>query len=506
MYRIFRPEKDAYITDRVVKGRRSHDANVGRAGTIDIYKLYGVTKSGSIDNVELTRGLLKFDIQDLKDDYNSGKVDISSSRFRCNLRLFDVYGGQSTPDNFTLVVHPLSRSFDEGVGRDVVFYQDKDTCNFLTASSNGGPWFVSGANSKGTLGDPAIDVVQSASFGAGLVSTWRTQGFPKGTEDLDIDITTIVSGILAGQLPDHGFRLSFVDNEESDQETRFVKRFASKEASDPTKHPQLLVRYDDSVQSTARNFVFDYPGTLFFYNKVRGTLRNLISASSEVTGANSIVLQLRTQISGGYYSSSFIGSQHVYAGNNVVGVYSASFTLSSLNTVYRSKLLESSSVVFDTIWSSPDGTVAYLTSSEELYVSLPDRGGSAPLPKKYTVVATNVAGEYKRSDEARIRIHIDDFDLPYVKMVKQPFILPSFVPEKAHYSIRDSVSGDVVVDFDDVYDSTRLSSDDTSLWFDFHMSNLYEGRLYEIDVMLTENGLKRHYRGISAPFKISSIT
>lgn len=505
MIRIFRSEKDAYITDRVIRGQRSFAANVGRAGTIDIYKLYGVTKSGSNDNNEITRGLIKFDIQDLKDDFSAGLFDPSSSKFRCYLRMFDVYGGQTTPSNFSLVVHPLSRSFDEGIGRDVVFYQDRDTCNFLTASIAGGVWFQSGANAKGTLGANNIDVLSSGSLGAGSVALWRTQTFSQGTEDLDLDITTLISGVVVGLLPDHGYRLSFVESQENDTATRFVKRFATRESSDPTKHPQLVVMYDDSVQANDTDLVFDYPGTLFLYNKVRGELKNIVSASSTITGSNSLIVKLETQISGGKYTLSYSASQHTYAGNPVVGTYSSSFTVSSTDSVIRQKIVQSGSVFFDLIWGSRDGTLGYYTSSTGLTISPPHRDGNAPGPARYYVVATNVNGEYKKSDSARIRIHIENADTPYLTIVKQPFITPSVIPNKVFYSIRESTNDEVIVAFDDIYDSTKLSSDAKSLWFDFSMSNLYEGRLYEIDIMIVENGLKRYYRGVSAPFKISSV-
>ncbi len=504
MYRTFRSIKDTYITDRVSRGRRNTDANVGRAGTMDIYKLYGVTKSGSNPNNELTRGLIKFDLQGLKDDYNAGLISVTSPKFKCSMMLHDVYGGQTTPDNFSLAIIPLSKSFDEGVGRDVVFYQDRDICNFLTASSTS-VWTLSGANSKGTLGDPTIDAIVSGNLGAGLEALWMTQNFVRGDENLSIDVTKYVSGVLVGLIPDHGLRVSFIDSQEEDLDTRFVKRFATKDAADPEKHPAIIVRYDDSIQSNATDFVFDYPGSVFFYNNVRGTLRNIVSASSSITGSNSLILKLRTQISGGYYTLAYTGSQHTFAGQNIAGTYSASFTVPSSDPVLAQKIVQSGSVVFDLIWGSLDGTLGYFTSSAGFTVHSPVRGGNAPGPAHYIVTALNLAQEYNKEDKARIRIHVEDFNSPYTKYVKKFFVTPSFIPERAYYAIRDAVSGQTIVDFDDVFDSTKLSSDSSSLWFDFHMTNLYPGHLYEIDIMIIENGLKRHYRGISGAFKIESV-
>ena len=145
------------------------------------------------------------------------------------LNLHDVYGGQTTPSNFRLIVFPLSKSFDEGVGRDVVKFSDLDSCNFITssASTKSTLWFVSGANKQGLLGSDNIDVISSGSLrdGNGVVNIWKDQLFENGTENLSIDVTTIVSATLAGVIPDHGFRISFSGSQETDAVTRFVKRF-----------------------------------------------------------------------------------------------------------------------------------------------------------------------------------------------------------------------------------------------------------------------------------------
>src|SRR5574338_1217457 len=155
MYRSLKADKDAYITDRIIKGGARTDSNTGEAGTLDLYKVYGLNKSGSSPIAELTRLLVHFDLDPLREAYSAGELDITSPTFKCHMKLHDVYGGQTTPRNFTVKVYPLSRSWDEGRGRDVVFYQDQDAVNFLTASFVGGSastWFASGANAKGLLG------------------------------------------------------------------------------------------------------------------------------------------------------------------------------------------------------------------------------------------------------------------------------------------------------------------------------------------------------------------
>ena len=121
MYRILTASKDTYITNKIINNSfRATDANVGEAGTIDLFKLYNEsTLTGTTNPIELSRGLIKFDLSPLR-ALTSSNLDITDSSFKCTLKLHDVYGGQTTPSNFKLIVFPLSRSFDEGIGRDVV--------------------------------------------------------------------------------------------------------------------------------------------------------------------------------------------------------------------------------------------------------------------------------------------------------------------------------------------------------------------------------------------------
>ena len=121
MYRILTASKDTYITNKIINNSfRATDANVGKASTLDLFKLYGESTSGSVASpFELTRALLKFNLNPLR-KLTGSFLDIGDSSFKCTLKLFDVYGGQTTPSNFKLIMFPLSRSFDEGVGLNVV--------------------------------------------------------------------------------------------------------------------------------------------------------------------------------------------------------------------------------------------------------------------------------------------------------------------------------------------------------------------------------------------------
>ena len=516
MYRSLKADKDAYITDRVIKGSRQTGANTGESGTLDLYKLYGLNKIGSSSICELTRLLVHFDITSLRDDYASGLIDIASPTFKCTMKLSDVYGGQTTPRNFTAKVYPLSRSWDEGRGRDVVFYQDGDVVNFLTASwtSIGGPsaWFYPGADSKGLLGSANIDVISSGSLGAGIVDLHSTASFIDGTEDLEVDVTLVMSATLAGQIPDYGFRVSFVESQEDDTRTRFVKRFASRQAVDTNKRPQLIVRYDDSIISHQSSFYFDEPGTLFMRKYVRGEPKNVVSGSSliPVTGSNCMLLKLWTYYSSsaGYqqFSQSVSASQFKVGSVYTPGLYSATLTINSsdpnLRDLIANAALSGSNqhVSFYQVWGSLDGNVAY--HSESLEVKLPDTTLGPFRSRQYYVNVPNTAMEYSPVDKIRFRCFVFDRLNPVHKYVRTPQIEPSLVLE-AHYSVRDSISDETIVPFDTINNSTRMSADSEFLYFDVWMESLCQGRSYVLDVMIIDGGQKEIFYDASPAFRVA---
>ena len=62
MYMVFTASKDTYITNKIMNNSfRVTDANVGRASTIDLFKLYGESVIAGTENpTELSRALIYF--------------------------------------------------------------------------------------------------------------------------------------------------------------------------------------------------------------------------------------------------------------------------------------------------------------------------------------------------------------------------------------------------------------------------------------------------------------
>ena len=512
MYRVLTASKDTYITDKIINNNyRATDANVGQAGTLDLFKLYeessylsGTTRiTGSV--YEISRVLIKFDLDPLR-ALTASSLDISHSSFKCLLRLHDVYGGQTTPSNFKLIVFPLSRSFDEGIGRDVVSYKDVDSCNFLTASILGdtvSAWAHSGANQQGLLKSDDIDIISSGTLSGepGTQMLWSAQTFTKGPEDLNIDITQMVSGTIAGLLPDHGFRISYSGTQETDNRTRFVKRFASRHASETRLRPKLVVQYDDSIEDNHESFFFNISGSLFLNNFERGHSRNLLTGTSGriwgVSGSNCIILRLVS----GTYSSSITGSQHSIGNNFVTGVYSASFLIDEFTVtgVLRDEIKHAGSATFKTYWESLDGTLGYYTGS--FIAKTVERTSFENVPPRLFINITNLRKSYLPTDFIKLRVFAENIERVIVAK-KLPFETKSEIYNKMYYRVRDYEDDTVIVPFDTTNNSTKLSTDSKGMYFNFYMSSLSPGRTYVFDFLVKDSDSDLIFTEVAAKFRI----
>ncbi len=503
MYLTLTASSDTYITNKILKNSfRVNDANVGQSSTLDLFKLYAESISGSDTTpTELSRILIKFDYDRLR-TLTGSKLDIGHSSFKCVLKLHDVYGGQTTPSNFKVIVFPLSRSFDEGSGRDVVTFADLDSANFITSSISGDTaigWNMTGANRQGFLGSPNLDVISSGTL-SGSASTqsinlWKEQTFSTGEEDLLIDVTTIVSATLKNLIPDYGFRISYSGSHETDAKTRFVKRFASRHTQTRSKRPKIVVTYDDSVSDHTNMMEFDLTGSVFLNNFHRGSPSHILSGAeaSTVKGDDCLVLRLTS----GSFTTSITGSQHKIGSAYITGVYSASFAISQYSSLLRQEIINAGSASFKAYWGSIDHRVGYHTSS--LVINAPTRTAFNQVTNRLYVNVTNAKHRYKRGQSVVFRVYVEDTSR-VLKAQKLPIAQKGEVFPKMFYRVRDPNTDDIVIPFHQ--NGTKLSSDSEGMYFNFDMSNLYEGRMYIFDFLIEDLGTDRLFRGASAKFRV----
>ena len=410
---------------------------------------------------------------------------------------------------FRILIAPLSRSFDEGVGRDIISFSDLDSSNFVTASVSGQTpttWTFEGANKDGLLGSPDLDIITSGNLndGDGVAFLWKDQLFETGKEDLNIDITKIVSGVLAGQLPDHGLRVSYSGTMETDEETRFVKRFASRHATTVEHRPKIVVHYNDRQEDHHESFFFTLTGSLFLNNFHRNDPSNILDGrtGSEVKGDSCFVVRIESgsDDQGTFFTKSVTGSQHKVGKNYITGVYSATFAIGEFESgALRNEIVNAGSASFKTYWGSTDYKFGFHTGS--LSVNLVKRTSFDNAPDKLFLNVTNLKSNYRSFEKVRLRVFVENLGKEVI-FKKKPLEAPSEIYTKMYYRVRDAFNEKIVIPFDKVYNGTLLSTDSDGMFFDFYMDSLVSGRVYIFDFLIKDFGTDRVFTNIGNKFRV----
>ena len=504
MFRILKCKKDCYITNKIIKNSiaansRSINANTGQAGTIDLFKLYN--ESSNTGSIELSRALLQFDFTPIY-FLTSSILNLNDNSFKCYLQLFDVYGGQTTPSNYNLEVYPFAKTFYEGVGKDVIGFQDIDAANWIS-SSNGVNWNITGSYASGNLGDSNIDYYVSGVLSNVSVSFCKSQFFSSGEEDLNIDVTTLVSGVISGQIPDNGFRLSFSLDEEEDLETRFVKRFSSRHSRNLFKHPKLIVKFNESIIDRQLDLSTDVSCSVGIYNTEFGNYRNFFSSSQEITGSNSLLLELHasksitTWVSGWssthsqsinyltssyvYYSSSFSGSLRT----GLTGVYYSDIFLDSSDQSFIDCLNSDKSISILPLWKSLDGTRLF-SSGSYLKAQLGNGQVENVAERNFVINVQNLKQTYTQLEIGRLRVFIQDYNTDF-KAYFVPIETVSKIYNQMYWRLLNANTREIIIPFDTTENGTKLSADGKGMYFDMYFEDLPENHVYEFEFLIREN-------------------
>ena len=110
---------------------RGTGSNMGYADALEVYSIYGQTSGSTLgSSQEISRILIQFPISAISADRTAGTLPASGD-VSFYLRLFNAETPFTLPQDFTLTVAPLSRSWQEGTGLDMDEYTDLGESNCL---------------------------------------------------------------------------------------------------------------------------------------------------------------------------------------------------------------------------------------------------------------------------------------------------------------------------------------------------------------------------------------
>jgi len=463
--------------------QRVSDLNFGQTQNLEIYSLYGTVTSSVADN-EKSRVIVQFDTAQILADRNNAEIPASGS-ISFFLKLYNFPHTSTNPTSFTVVVSPLSRSWDEGNGKSFNDLTNKIGSNWNTASSDPEiTWTTPGGDTRTT---PIFE-----------------DSFTDGTSDLNLDVTSYVESIISDSIDDHGLLIQLTSSQEDASQSYYKKGFYSKQFGEQNKRPMLEAHWNNSLQDDSSNFFLsssrlsstDNLNTIYLYNQIRGNLVNIPSV-----GTGEILVSLysgsSTTPSGAKLSMPAGGDVQTLGDTNITGTYvstgvystSFSFTSSSLENVFA-------------VWHS--GSTEYHTSSviEPTARSFTNQHRT----NKYYLSITNLKEEYLQNQISRLRLFVRDPSLtPALYTVATTVLKPTII-EKAYYKIYRHRDNFEIISYgtgSSNEEYTRLSFDSKGNYFDLDFSSFAENETYVIRFMFLEDG---QYREQPQKFQFKVVT
>lgn len=363
---------------------RNSNINTGLNPVTELF--YG----GPTGENQYSRYLFHFDETRLVDLYNDNTIaDLSKVTHTLkltNTASFDVnllngtMGSKARTCSFDLIVFEINQDWDEGVGYDF------ENCGLLL-----GDCAVSVAPSNWINAQTGVYWNNGSGVYTGSPTIIASQHFDAGNENIEIDITNYVNGLMQGN-PNYGLGIAYIRPLEltSTQKLQYVGFF--------TRHtqtfyePYVETRYENYIKDDRNNFFLDKPNTLYLYVNLGGNPTNLDNLPD---------VEIYDQ------DENFLGQYTPYQVTK--GVYAVDVQISSASA--------EAGVLYSDVWaniningvSRPNIPLEFeLKDSFEYY----NIGNSDSLPKK---VAVSIAGVHSQEKIARgdIRKVIVSTRIPY---------------------------------------------------------------------------------------------
>ena len=354
-----------------------------------------------------------------------------------------------------------------------------------------------------TVWNPAMGInsgpYQDGADGGTLVGT---QTFDTGEEDLILDITSYLQGVLydGGNLRaindirtrHPGFIIKITDEDVAS--SIYTKKFFARSSEFFYKRPCIEARWDESIKDdrgklkAENSLLTDAQNTqnLYLYNSIDGERTNYT-----LPGGESLFLKLYSDedytqpltIKDG--GNGFASGLFATVSNPSTGAYLASVVIdTSESAIYEKWFAASAGTADEATW-----TVVH-SGKIDISKRVPSTDTKS---EKYIFTITNLKKSYSRTEKPRFRVYsrLKDWSPTIYTVARRS--LENKIVEKVYYKIFRVVDDEVIFDYGIGTSTTNnnhtlLSYDKRGNYFDFDMSLLEAGYMYGIRLMTSIDG------------------
>ena len=447
--------------------------------------------------LEYSNILIKFDLAKFKTDNISNfsnSVFSNKSNFKAELELIDISLGHSKPYDYSLTLFPLSKSFDEGLGKDTISFEDIDSCNFVTSSLNKttGIYNTWGINN---LLVENIDFYQNNN-GTSLTANFNVE---KGDENIKLDITEYLHQFLSNNINDNGFSIRLGDTSLFDESSYFVKRLGSKHLLNKKYIPRLNIEINDSSYYLPKNNTdisryYNSSHDFYLYNKQGGLLKDVPVPTGLSNNNFSASLKYNDfeLIKKGLGSSEDITKYTNLFGAELNGIYK--FTVAD-NEVSRfdqflSESIEGStsgSIDFDLEWhwfKSGEIPEKRIIKTEKVKFNLPENEDftTKNIISKITVNNFELIGN---DTIQNLSIFFIDTKKQY-EANKKPYDIKCENLGNVHIRILDTHDNTILIDYDKDMNSTKLFFNGKDFDYNFFVSSMLKNKTIGFEFVIID--------------------
>ena len=440
MIKRYYASQDSTITNQRRLVGTASKSNLGASDTLEIFSFF------DNGNVELSRILIKFDIDSIIEDRNNGLIPVTGE-VTFLMHLFNVRHSETIPNGAIVHAYPLTRDWVEGYGKEI-------DDNGFDANGYGVNWLFADDGVEWT--NPGGDF--GASVGSKLLKD--------GNENIRFDITSLVESWITSPETNFGLCIALDPSQEIDngQKSFYTKRVSSRSSEYFFSLPNIEARWDSSIEDDRNSYNFDSPlanvsNKVFFFNRINGELTDLPS--------NNIYVSLHEDLDDTPILPVITGTHY----SDGIYYFDSAISESSISGSY----------VYDAWHFQPDA------SDEPFYVGRIEPEKIDPMAnilgirmENYSVAMPRLKPAYSVSEKPELRVLFRKNDYGYSIFSTQINEHSFEVLKDVHYKINMIQNNLRVLDYDITNNSSKLSYDKDGNFFEIDMSLLKPGYAYLI--------------------------